>query len=119
MTTIGARVARVDLDVYGGQPVDVEIPVLDAAGVALPVAGWTGTAQVRAAPGGQLLHTLTLVLAGTTARVTATGSVTRAWCASWPTASATWDLHLIDQGGLPHVLCAGWVRLTHPITTGV
>jgi hypothetical protein len=114
-TTIGTHPARVDLAVHVGEPVDFTIPVLDAAGVAVTsLTNWTTAAQIRATPGGAVLATLATAVDGVTVRVTATAADTTGW--SWPASSAPWDLVLTSPALVPHILCAGWVRLYPSIT---
>ena len=116
MTTVGTHPSRVDLAVHAGEPVDVTIPVLDGD-TGLPVTSlnsWTVAAQVRAASGEPVLATLTAAVEGVTVRITATAAATAAW--AWPSPSAQWDVVLTSPTAVPHVLCAGWVRLYPTIT---
>jgi hypothetical protein len=115
ITTLGAHPDRVDLTVHAGERIDFSIPVLDADGAAVTsLAGWDPAAQVRAAPGGNVLATFATSIEGVTVRVTATSADTAAW--AWPVSSAQWDLVLTSPDGVPYILCAGWVRLYPTIT---
>ena len=110
--TLGAPPARLDVDVRAGEPIDFSVPVLDAAGVALSLTGWTGAAQVRASAAGPLLHAFTVALGVGEVRVTATGVQTAGW--TWR--AACWDLVLTDPFGVSTLLVAGWVWLYPTIT---
>lgn len=112
--TLGAHPPRIDLVVHAGEPVDFTVPVLDDAGVAVPsLSGWTAAAQIRTAPDSPtVLATLTAAVVGVTVRVTAPVADTAGW--TWNT--ARWDLVLTSPTAVPHVLCAGWVRIYPTIT---
>lgn len=110
--TLGAHPTRIDIDVHAGEPVDFTVPVLDAAGVAQSLSGWSAAAQVRASADGPVLHTFTTTIDGTAVRVTATAAATAAW--TWP--AGQWDLVLTSPTSVPHVICAGWVRVYPTIT---
>jgi hypothetical protein len=114
VTTVGTHPPRVDLTVHAGEPVDVSIPVLDGStGLAVStLAGWTAAAQVRGTPDGPVLHTFAPTVEGTSVRVTASAAATAAWTFT----TARWDVVLTDTAAVPHVLCAGWVRIYPTIT---
>lgn len=106
-----------DVTVHAGEPLDVSVPVLDAAG--LPVAlsgGWTATAQIRHNPRGDLLHTFTPAVEATSVRLTATAVQTRGWADTWATPLAAWDVVLTDPAGTPHVLGPGRIQVISTIT---
>lgn len=115
MTTLGGHPDRLDLTVHAGQPVDFTIPILDAAGAAVTtLSGWTAAAQIRATADGPILHTFTATIDDDdlTVRVTVTPADTAAW--TWTVGQ--WDLVLTSSVSVPHVLCAGWVRVYPTIT---
>lgn len=113
MTTVGAHPPKIDLVVHGGEPVDFSVPVLDAARAPVTsLAGWTAAAQIRLSADSPVLATLTTAIEGSTVRVTATAAATAAW--TWH--SGQWDLILTSDAAVPHILCAGWVRLYPTIT---
>lgn len=118
MTTLGAHPPRIDLVVHAGEPVDFTVPVLNPDATAVStLAGWSPAAQVRAAAGQPVLAELTCTVSGTAVQVTAAGADTAAW--AWPGSTAQWDLVVTSPAGVPHILCAGWVRLYPSITRPV
>lgn len=128
LATIGADPARIDIEVYAGEPLDFTVPVFDATGVAQDVTDWTLFAQARPSRSGLLLHTFTLAGVAPTppiddddegdpggVRVTATPAQTAAW-AGWPVSVARWDLWLTPPAGEPSPFAEGWVRVHHTIS---
>ena len=123
VTTISADPARVDIETTPGEPVDLTVPVYDAAGAVQPLVGWTLSATVRRDANSPVLHTFaTAVVApsgtpGTLGydpggvRITATGAATTLW-AQWLVPSARWTLWFTPPASEPTLFAAGWVRLT-------
>jgi len=123
VTSIGAEPARHDIETCPGEPVDFTIPVLDAAGAAQPLAGWTLEARSGPLWTSPALHTLTLDAVAPTGtpgepgydpggiRVSATGDHTETW-AEWLVPVARWSLWLTPPASQPYLFAAGWVRLT-------
>ncbi len=114
--TVGAHPSRFDFVVHAGEAVDFTISDLTSNGAAVTsLTNWTAAAQIRTAPDSPtVLATLTAVVDGLTVHVTATAAATAAW--AWPGNSAQWDLVLTSPALVPHILCAGWVRLYPSIT---
>ena len=108
MTVLGAHPARLDLVIHPGDPVDFSVPVLDSAGAAQNLSGWT-VAATASSPDGAVLQIFTAVVSGTSVRVTATTAQTRAW--AWPGYAA----RLVVTGAPPAEaaaeLATGWIRL--------
>lgn len=113
MAVIGAPPARLDIGVYGAEPVDFSVPVLQSSGQPVEtLAGWSAAAQVRADPATDLLFAFTVAIEGVAVRVSATSTQTAAWTFT----AAQWDLVLTGPGGVLVPLVAGWVR-RHPTIT--
>lgn len=109
--TVGAPTPRLDVEVHAGAPLDFSVPVLDddTDTAVSSLAGWTVTAC--AAPSGAGPVDLAATIEGTSVRIRATASATRAW-AAWPSQAAPWDVVLTDPLGDPRPpLCAGWIRI--------
>ena len=115
VVTVGADPARIDIDVYAGEPVDFTVPVPDATGTVQDVTLWTIAAQVRASRSAAILHTFTLTPGASGVRVAATEAQTAAW-ADWPVPSARWDLWVTPPGGDAAPIAVGWVRVHSTIT---
>ena len=111
VTTVGREPARVDVDVTPGEPVDLTVPVFDAAGAVQPLAGWVLSAQVRRDPASPVLHTFTTAAVTGGVQITASGTATDLW-ADWLVPSARWTLWLTPPASQPYLFAAGWVRLT-------
>ena len=110
-TTIGREPARIDIDVTPGEPVDFTAPVLDAAGAAEDLAGWTLLGQIHV--GDTVLYTFITEEAASDSGVTITapGADTEAW-ADWSVPSARWSLWLTPPASEPYLFAAGWVRVS-------
>lgn len=115
VTTVGADPARIDIEVYPGEPVDFTVPVPDASGVAQDVSLWTVSAQARAARSSSALHTFTLTPGASGVQVTVTEDETSAWGA-WSVPVARWDLWVTPPGGDATPLVIGWVRVKATVT---
>lgn len=115
VTTVGADPARIDIEVYPGEPVDFTVPVPDSAGVAQDVSLWTVSAQARAARSTAVLHTFTLDPGEDGVTVTVTEDETASW-AAWSVPSARWDLWVTPPGGDATPLATGWVRVKATVT---
>lgn len=106
---IGRLPARIDIAVNAGEPVDFTVPVLDAAGAAQSLSGWTVTATVHRDT--TTLHTFTTaVVSASQVQVTAAGVDTAGW-SSWPVSAAQWSLWLTPPASEPYLFAAGWVRV--------
>ena len=123
VTTVGRDPARVDVDVTPGEPVDLTVPVLDAAGAVQSLVGWVLSATVRRDANSPVLHvfaTAVVAASGTPGtagydpggvQITASGAATALW-AQWLVLSARWTLWLTPPASEPYLHAAGWVRLT-------
>lgn len=100
------------LTIRCGEPFDVTVPVLDAAGVAVPAASIaTARVQVRVRPAApEVLHEWSTTTGSppnaqiTTGgiRLLATATETLAWQDAWSTYTPQWDLLVVDSDGAPH-----------------
>lgn len=108
MISLGAHPTRLDLYVHAGDPIDFAVPVLDGAGVAQSLSGWTADATVTD-PDGALLHDFAPVIADDQIRVTADSATTAAWTWTWPLA-ARLRVTATSPGGGPLPIATGWVR---------
>lgn len=110
-TVLGQHPARLDLVVHAGDPVDFSIPVLDAAGVAQDLSGWS-VAATATSPDGTLLHQFTATVSGTSVRVTAGGGQTALW--AWQVYAARLQVTGTPPTEGPIELATGWIRLYRP-----
>lgn len=110
MTVLGTHPARLDLTVHPGDPVDFTVPVLDAAGVAVDLSGWT-LAVTATGPDGQVLHSFTPTVDGGV-RAAADSAVTAAW--AWAPYAARLTVTGTPPAGGPVPIAAGWIRLYRP-----
>lgn len=111
MTALGTHPQRLDLYVHPGDDIDFTVPVLDAAGAAQSLSGWT-LAATATAPDGTLLHTFTTAVSGTSIHVTATGTQTAAW--AWTVYAARLIVTGTPVAGAAIELATGWIRLYRP-----
>lgn len=111
MTILGAHPQRLDLAVHPGDEVNFTVSVLNAAGAAQDLTGWT-VAATATDPNGVLLHDFTTTIVGTSIRVFASTAQTRAWL--WPVYAA----RLVVTGTPPSEaavdIANGWIRLYRP-----
>lgn len=110
---------RDDLQVDCRGPLDRRYPVYEDSALTTPrdITGWTAAAQVRTAPRGRLLATLTVAVEQFAVRVSATGAQTTAWMHTWPGMRGYWDIVLTDpDGNLYPPLVAGTAQLVPHIT---
>jgi hypothetical protein len=110
---LGTSLPRIDISVRAGQALELSVPALDDAQVVVPAAELASArAQVRATPTGDVLYEFSTDTGGATITaeglvvLSATGEQTTEWGATWPAASAWWDLEVTDTGGTPHPLTA-------------
>jgi len=111
---LGSSLPRIDVTVRAGQAMELTVPVLDAAGVAVVVAELASArAQVRESQAaGTVLHTFSTDDGGATigddgsVTLSATAEQTADWPATWPAAGAWWDLEVTDADGEPHQITA-------------
>jgi hypothetical protein len=85
--------------------------VLDAAGVAQSLSGWTATATAKT-PDGQLLWDFAPSIASDLVQVVATSQQTSAW--AWPAYAARLIITATPSGGGPVPVALGWIRLYRP-----
>jgi hypothetical protein len=111
VTVVGAHPARLDLDVHPGDPIDVGVPVVDAAGVAVSLAGWTAGATATDA-GGAVLHNFAPAIVSDEIRVAATGAQTGVWL--WSAYAARLVVTATPPAGSPVEVAVGWIRLYRP-----
>lgn len=111
MTVLGVHPLRLDLVVHPGDPIDFTVPVLDAAGAAQSLAGWT-VAATATDPAGTVLHTFTTTISGTSVRVQATTAETRAWL--WTPYAARLVVTGTPVSEAAIELAVGWIRLYRP-----
>jgi hypothetical protein len=104
---IGQHPQRLDMTVHAGDPVALSIPILDAAGAVVSLAGWTATAQIIDA-GGQRLYDFSPAISGDRIQVTATSNQTAAW--SWSGYAARLLVTATPPGGGPIPITTGWIR---------
>lgn len=107
MTEHGYHPQRLDLTVHAGDPVDEAIPILDALGVAVSLAGWSATAHAEQADG-LLLHTFTTTIVSDQIRVAATSAQTRAW--NWKDYAAWLIVTATPPADSPNSMTVGWIR---------
>jgi hypothetical protein len=108
MTVLGAHPQRLDLYIHPGDPISFAIPVLDSAGAAQALSGWTVAATVKTADG-QLLWDFAPTIVSDQIRVAATPTQTAAW--AWPAYAARLAVTGTPSGGGPVPVALGWVRL--------
>lgn len=111
MTVLGQHPARLDLYLHPGDPIDFSVPVLDAAGAAQDLTGWT-VAATAAAPDGTVLHDFQPSAGATSIRVTATTAQTRAW--AWSVYAARLVVTATPPTEAAIEICVGWIRLYRP-----
>lgn len=115
------------ITVQAGERLELLIPVLDATGAPVDIAGWSGRSQVRAGwRSDTLLHEWTStgeapnadIVSGTGGgvRLTATPTETDGWLDAWPGGRRTFDVIVTDLDGEPHVLGPWALRLLPRIT---
>ncbi len=115
------------LNINQGETWAVTFPVVDSAGTAPPLAGWTGRAQIRRIPtepilyewiaaAGNITLTYTPDVGSTPAQALVTLSVTRATSLAWPWTKAVYDLVLTDTAGNVSRVAQGPVTV-NPETT--
>jgi hypothetical protein len=107
VTEHGAHPARLDLTVHAGDPIDESIPVLDGAGAAVTLSGWTATAKAYDTAGA-VLHDFAPAIVSNAIRVTATPAQTGAW--AWQTYAARLVVTATPPAGAASPIAAGWIR---------
>jgi hypothetical protein len=107
MTEFGSHPRRLDLDVHAGDPVDVAIPVLDGAGAAVSLSGWTATARALD-PGGSVLWDFSPTIVSDQIRVAATAAQTRTW--AWQPYAARLVVSATPPAGAAMPITNGWIR---------
>lgn len=108
---LGQHPQRLDLYIHPGDAIDFTVPVLDAAGVAQDLTGWTVAATATGVDG-TVLHVFTASISGTSILVTATTIQTAAW--QWSGYAARLVVTGQPSGEAPAELTVGWIRLYRP-----
>lgn len=111
MTVIGAHPQRLDLYVHSGDPVGIAIPVLDAAGAAQSLAGWSAAATVTD-PGGSVLWNFAPTISSDLIHVAATPAQTATW--AWSVYAARLVVTATPPTESPVPIALGWIRLYRP-----
>jgi methenyltetrahydromethanopterin cyclohydrolase len=108
VTVLGAHPARLDEVVHAGDPVDTLVAVLESDGDPQSLAGWTVAAQALSPLNEAVLHTFTTAIVGTSIRVTATPTETRAW--TWPHYAVRLEVTATPPSGAASPIASGWLR---------
>lgn len=115
--TIRPGATQVDLVIRTGESFEIVLPVVDAAGVAVDLTGWTAKSQIRRAAGEPVLHEWSAAAANITlAGSTVTLAVAAAVTATWTWSDARYDVEITDTAGRPHCIAQGSVRTQQQIT---
>jgi hypothetical protein len=111
MTVLGAHPARLDLYIHPGDPIDFSVPVLDSAGAAVSLVGWS-VAATATDGGGAQLHNFAPTIVSNQIRVQATSAQTGAW--AWTPYAARLIITATPAAGAPIEVVVGWIRLYRP-----
>jgi hypothetical protein len=107
VTEIGRHPQRLDLTVHAGDPIDIAIPVLDSAGVAVSLTSWTCAAHVIDV-NGTVLWDFTPSIVADEIRVAATAAQTGGW--AWQYYAARLVITATPPAGAPTPIAIGWIR---------
>jgi hypothetical protein len=129
-TELAQELPRIDVRCYAGRPLEIVVPVLDGAGLALDSDGMpTARAHVRASVGDPtVLHSFgseedpaDISIADGELTITATSDITTDWALLWPGAApetvAWWDVEITDiDGATWQITAPGTFTVVHQVT---
>jgi len=111
VTTVGQLPANVDLAVYQGDDVFVNI-VVDDSVVAIDLTTYIPTAEIRSAPGGQLVAAFDATIVDPVTVALHLLAVDSAKL----TTKAAWDCQIVDPAGIVTTLAYGAVSVVEQVT---
>ena len=107
--------AKLDLTIVSGDSFSREIIIEESDGTPIDLAAYTGYAEIRTRPGGDLLATFTVVIDAPLGKVTI--SLTTTQTAALP-GKGVWDLELNGGATNTHTIVTGVVCVLPDVTEG-